>query len=113
MTWEALQAQRAKLGQAEESLDSLTAELDAVQAEWQKVAESVSAQRHEATQSFQTLIEGHLQSLGMQEARLQVLLTASEGMNPAGLESVEFEISTNKGQPFGPIQKIASGGELS
>jgi len=113
LTWEALQAQRAELGQAEESLDSLTAELDAVQAEWQKIAESVSAQRHEATQSFQTLIEGHLQSLGMQEARLQVLLTASEGINPAGLESVEFEISTNKGQPFGPIQKIASGGELS
>ena len=34
-------------------------------------------------------------------------------MNPTGLESVEFLISTNKGQPFGPIQKIASGGELS
>ena len=34
-------------------------------------------------------------------------------MNPTGLESLEFQISTNKGQPFGPIHKIASGGELS
>ena len=113
LTWESLQAQRAELGQAEESLDSLSAELDAVQFEWQEGAESISAQRHEAIESFHTLIEGHLQSLGMQDARLKVLLTPSEGMNPTGLESVEFLISTNKGQPFGPIQKIASGGELS
>ena len=32
---------------------------------------------------------------------------------PEGAERVAFEVSTNPGQPFGPIGKIASGGELS
>ena len=32
---------------------------------------------------------------------------------PSGLDKVEFLISTNPGAPFGPLNKIASGGELS
>ena len=32
---------------------------------------------------------------------------------PDGAERVAFEVCTNPGQPFGPIGKIASGGELS
>ncbi|HET9352755.1 MAG TPA: DNA repair protein RecN, partial [Sphingomicrobium sp.] len=32
---------------------------------------------------------------------------------PSGSDRVEFEISTNPGAPFGPLIKIASGGELS
>jgi DNA repair protein RecN (Recombination protein N) len=36
-----------------------------------------------------------------------------EGAGPDGLERVAFEVSTNPGQPFGPLSRIASGGELS
>src|SRR4030095_16406805 len=32
---------------------------------------------------------------------------------PGGTDRVEFEVSTNPGAPFGPLTKIASGGELS
>ena len=32
---------------------------------------------------------------------------------PAGIDRVEFEVSTNPGAPFGPLTRIASGGELS
>ena len=32
---------------------------------------------------------------------------------PSGADRVEFEVSTNPGAPFGPLTKIASGGELS
>ena len=32
---------------------------------------------------------------------------------PDGAERVAFEVCTNPGQPFGPLAKIASGGELS
>ena len=31
----------------------------------------------------------------------------------AGIDRVEFEVSTNPGAPFGPLTKIASGGEMS
>ena len=113
LTWESLRTQRAELVQADESLDSLSAELANIQLEWQTLANSISAKRRETTHSFETLINGHLRALGMQEARLQVLLAPLEEMSPTGLETLEFQISTNKGQPFGPIHKIASGGELS
>ena len=113
LTWESLRTQRTELVQADESLDSLSAELANIQLEWQTLANSISAKRRETTHSFETLINGHLRALGMQEARLQVLLAPLEEMSPTGLETLEFQISTNKGQPFGPIHKIASGGELS
>ena len=32
---------------------------------------------------------------------------------PSGTDRVEFEVSTNPGAPFGPLTRIASGGELS
>ena len=32
---------------------------------------------------------------------------------PSGIDRVEFEVSTNTGAPFGPLTRIASGGELS
>ena len=32
---------------------------------------------------------------------------------PSGADRVEYEVSTNPGAPFGPLTKIASGGELS
>ena len=35
------------------------------------------------------------------------------GWSAAGADKVEFEVSTNPGAPFGPLLKIASGGELS
>ncbi|HPU15202.1 MAG TPA: DNA repair protein RecN, partial [Polymorphobacter sp.] len=35
------------------------------------------------------------------------------GWLAAGADKIEFEVSTNPGAPFGPLLKIASGGELS
>lgn len=36
-----------------------------------------------------------------------------DNMNAYGFDDVEFYISTNPGEPLKPLQKIASGGELS
>ncbi len=51
----------------------------------------------------------------MPAANLDVQLTPfnTDHLSPNGLEEIEFLISTNKGQPAGPLHKIASGGELS
>jgi len=53
--------------------------------------------------------------LKLGEARFRVALTpVSEGAAGAnGLERVAFEIATIEGAPFGPLTKIASGGELA
>jgi DNA repair protein RecN (Recombination protein N) len=45
--------------------------------------------------------------------RTTVAPLSPEAWSGAGKDRVEFEISTNPGAPFGPLIKIASGGELS
>ena len=40
-------------------------------------------------------------------------VSARARWSAAGADKVEFEVSTNPGAPFGPLLKIASGGELS
>ena len=45
--------------------------------------------------------------------RTVVAPLAPTDWSPAGKDRVEFEIATNPGAPFGPLAKIASGGELS
>ena len=48
----------------------------------------------------------------MEKARFQVRFTPSK-FNREGNETVEFYISTNPGEDFKPLVKVASGGELS
>lgn len=79
------------------------------------VAGQLSRQRNLAAKKLAAEINRQLADLGMADARLEVKLTTTAGDEPSahGLESVEFMISTNPGQPAKPLAKIASGGELS
>jgi DNA repair protein RecN (Recombination protein N) len=53
-----------------------------------------------------------LAPLKLDSARFRTTITQAEP-GPGGTDKVEFEVSTNPGAPFGPLTKIASGGELS
>jgi len=57
-------------------------------------------------------IQQELADLYMEKARFQVRFTPSK-FNREGNETVEFYISTNPGEDFKPLVKVASGGELS
>jgi DNA repair protein RecN (Recombination protein N) len=57
-------------------------------------------------------VSGDLKELNMKDASLQVRFAESEP-TPLGIDKVEFLISSNKGEPHGPLNQIASGGELS
>ncbi|MFM1896757.1 MAG: repair protein RecN [Pseudomonadota bacterium] len=97
------------------SLETLRKQDQALRRQYQDIAGQVSAKRHSAAQSLGKQINQQLKSLGMAEARLEVRLSPLEGDLPAaeGMETVEFLVSTNPGQPAKPLAKIASGGELS
>ena len=79
------------------------------------VANQVSKQRKQAAKKLATRINKQLALLGMNEASLEVKISSNQGSDPTaqGLESVEFLVSTNPGQPARALAKIASGGELS
>lgn len=86
-----------------------------LRADYAKVALEVSKQRKKGSGKLAKQVNEQLKQLGMPHASLEVQLSTSEKDKPqaGGLESVEFLVSTNPGQPAKPLIKIASGGELS
>lgn len=75
-------------------------------------AKKLSAARSEAGERFVRQIEEELAFLDMPNVKLSVFSQQGK-LTGNGMDTVEFLISTNKGEGMKPLSKIASGGELS
>lgn len=75
-------------------------------------AAELSAARREAAAKLDASVAGELAPLKLDAARFRTSFAAAEP-GPSGTDRVDFEVSTNPGAPFGPLTRIASGGELS
>lgn len=97
------------------SISGLQAELAELEQQYRAAAGTLSKKRQKAATSISKKVEAHLADLSMANCRFNIQLEpADAGALPAhGLEDVEFLISTNPGSKPGPLNKIASGGELS
>lgn len=99
-----------------EHFDEHLAELESASTEaegtYRKAAETLGKQRREHAARLARGVIGHLKSLGMKGARLEVTLTPVAPC-AEGLEQVELQFTANPGQPLKPLAKVASGGELS
>jgi DNA repair protein RecN (Recombination protein N) len=83
------------------------------EASYRDVARKLSAQRTKTAKTLSAAVTAGMQELAMAGGRFEIALEAlSEGAS-WGLESVEFLVSANAGQPLRPLAKVASGGELS
>ena len=100
-------------GEAE--LAALESAAVAAAADYQVKAEALSALRLEAALRLDTAVAAELAPLKLDAARFRTAVEpqGEERWGPSGIDAVEFLISTNPGAPFGPLNKIASGGELS
>lgn len=88
--------------------------LKAASAVYQDAAAALSASRVKASEALAKAVEAELPPLKMDKARIRVSVVADkETGNASGWDRVAIEVSTNPGAPFGPLEKIASGGELS
>ena len=76
------------------------------------LAGQVAQARHKIAQDLEAEIKQELQDLYMEKAQFQVRFSQGK-FSREGNESVEFYISTNPGEDFKPLVKVASGGELS
>lgn len=99
----------------DEILRELRAKLTAAGEEYLQVARTVSKKRYEAAKKLEKLVEGEINELAMKsQFRIELSGTDEESnWNPSGFDQVEYLISTNPGEPMHPLEKIASGGELS
>ncbi|EHI68561.1 DNA repair protein RecN [Streptococcus ictaluri] len=75
-------------------------------------AQDLSEGRHQLASTLETDIKSQLKDLYMEKADFKVSFTKSK-FNRQGNEQLEFYISTNPGEGFKPLVKVASGGELS
>lgn len=75
-------------------------------------AKKLSAHREEAAERFSIQVEEELRFLDMPGVSIKADITKGK-LTSAGMDTVEFLISTNKGEGMKPMSKIASGGELS
>jgi DNA repair protein RecN (Recombination protein N) len=78
-------------------------------------AQALSAERRAAGDRLTAAVEGELTPLKLEKARFRVAVepVGEDRAGPMGVDRVAFEISTNPGAPFGPMEAIASGGELA
>jgi DNA repair protein RecN (Recombination protein N) len=105
---EALESDGSRLADAR-------ARVAATRAEWLTSAEKLSQARADAARKLERAVQGELSPLKMGHAKFRVSLVplAEEEAGATGLERVAFEIATVAGAGFGPLAKIASGGELA
>lgn len=93
-------------------IEALDKELAEARLDYSRLASELSASRHEAASRLDSAVAAELAPLKLDSARFLTVVAEAEP-GPAGTDRVEFEVSTNPGAPFGPLTRIASGGELS
>lgn len=93
-------------------ISELDRELAAARETYAAGAQALGKERREAAASLDRAVASELAPLKLDAARFRTAIAAAEP-GPAGAERIEFEVSTNPGAPFGPLTRIASGGELS
>jgi DNA repair protein RecN (Recombination protein N) len=110
-----LQEELDNIEHADVKLDELQAQRDKAAQDYLTVAAQLSQNRQQAATTLQTAVSDNMQQLGMQGGVFEINLTANEAeqFSPRGMETVEFLVSANKGQPPKAMSKVASGGELS
>jgi DNA repair protein RecN (Recombination protein N) len=133
-TMEALQERRKELREAltkqeeeGEELPRLESEVAGLESDAATAAIELSERRSSTTDALQERVEEQLHSLAMPDAVFRItverrvdpagpLMGAGDERyeaGPTGIDRVEFQLSTNPGGPVLPLQRVASGGEVS
>lgn len=122
VTVDALPAERARIAaslrliaDSEGALAAADARAAAAEADYRRVAETLSQGRRSAGERLTSAVSVELPPLKLEKARFRVAVDPlpADRAGPEGADRVEFEISTNPGAPFGGLGDIASGGELA
>ncbi len=109
---------RSKINQMENKdqlLHELRRELAAKASAYLELARELSRKRFGAARKLERIVESEINDLAM-KARFQIEVSGSdeeEFWTGTGFDLVRYLISANPGEPLGPVEEIASGGELS
>ncbi len=97
----------------DQKIENLQKQLSALQKETLQIAGTLHQKRVEAIPMLKRKLEETLVPIGMPNAQFKFELNPSEDFKPTGTDSLQLLFTANKGLAFGPLKKVASGGEMS
>ncbi|WP_298433901.1 DNA repair protein RecN [uncultured Jannaschia sp.] len=100
------------LDASEGGLERLAAAETAAAARYDAAAAALTTLRRDAATRLDAAMARELAPLKMERAVFTTIVQPGQP-GPEGADHVAFEVATNPGAPSGPLDKIASGGELS
>jgi DNA repair protein RecN (Recombination protein N) len=113
----AIQDEFEQLSDYETSVDKLQRIEEQRFAAWRKAAEGLSAARKKSAKKFESAIQSELNDLAMERTTVKVVVDANDASREHaathGIDRIEILIAPNRGEEPKPMQRIASGGELS
>ncbi len=109
---ETVRAQIASVEHAGERMEELRREQKRLAGEFEKLAAELSARRNAVARKLEKRVEAELAQLAMDRTVFRVEVAAA-AWSPSGADRVEFLVSANVGEEPRPLEKVASGGEIS
>lgn len=97
---------------AESDLDKLLQELELKTASYMQLAAEISESRTKTANKLGKEVSQLLNKLAI-NGEFKVNLTKLELISSFGLDDIQYQVCFNKGMPLQPLNKVASGGELS
>lgn len=111
---DALHKELATLEGGDYDIETVQAQLDKAAEKYQKNAAALNKSRTKFAAKLSAGVTQAMQELGMQGGRFIIQVNAKhEQFAPHGSDQIDFTVSANPGQPLKPLNKVASGGELS
>ncbi|MBU0653672.1 MAG: DNA repair protein RecN [Gammaproteobacteria bacterium] len=112
---EQIDAELAQLGGDDYDLEALEKQLQEAATSYRQQAGKLSTARSQAARQLSAGVSKAMQQLGMQGGKFEISVTQDPdaSFQAMGLDTIEFSVSANPGQPLKPLVKVASGGELS
>ncbi len=108
-----IQDEYERLADFETNIEKLQALERSNHAAYRKAAEKLSASRKKASTLFQQAIQKELNDLAMERTTVRVVCEQPDSEASHGIDRIDILIAPNRGEEPKPMQRIASGGELS
>jgi DNA repair protein RecN (Recombination protein N) len=102
-----------QFGNMETQISTLQKEYEILAEKMALSATNLSEKRKKSAQLFAKAMEAKLVLLGMPDVEFKVEIEPQPAFTSTGTDAVFFLFSANKGMPLAPVEKTASGGELS
>jgi len=101
------------IGLTESKKEELQGKISVLRQQFADAAAQLSRKRRAASKKLEGAVEGELRSLAMPHARFSIAWSDIAPGRASGIDRPDLLISPNPGEEPRPLEKVASGGELS